>query len=168
MMRPVLVFAVTFAFVAGTLVFIFSQDPQEDLEFSHETMGASPGADSLDSKYHEEGFGVYRFQVESIDLKSGFDGVLLVAKDDEVVFKKANEQHAAEKLFTAMGTLTEACVIRLDQSLAHLLPFFAKQKGNRHTIHCLLSNALDLPYYTGHRAWNPEGHEFQQEYAPEE
>ncbi len=132
------------------------------------TNGFSQNLDSLLSLYHKEGSSLYRGEGKFLDLKSNFNGAVLVAKHDKVIFKKAYGWYnrdkdiplqidskfqigSVTKPFTALLVLqlVEKGVLSLEQSVADILPYFPKQKGDKLTIHRLLSNTSGLPHYSG-------------------
>jgi len=106
-------------------------------------------------------------------IESPFNGVMLVAKNDKLLLKKAygfadKEQKQAlttntpfligsiTKQFTAMLVLQQVQrgVLDLNKSVAEYLPYFPKDKGQKITIHRLLSHTSGLPHYEGLRRQN--------------
>lgn len=103
-------------------------------------------------------------------IESPFNGVMLVAKDDKIILKKAygfydqkkNTKLATDsrfligsvtKQFTAMLIMQqiERGNIKLDKNISDYLPYFPQEKGNKLTIHRLLSHTSGLPHYEGLR-----------------
>ncbi len=99
---------------------------------------------------------------------SPFNGVLLVAKNDKIVLKKAYGfyNHAGNnplqvdsrfligsitKQFTAMLIMqqVEKGNIALEKNVSDYLPYFPSEKGKELTIHRLLSHSAGLPHYEG-------------------
>jgi len=106
-------------------------------------------------------------------IESPFNGVMLVAKNDKLLLKKAygfadKEQKQAlttntpfligsiTKQFTAMLVLQQVQygVLELNKSIVDYLPYFPKDKGQKITIHRLLSHTSGLPHYEGLRRQN--------------
>jgi len=101
-------------------------------------------------------------------IKSPFNGAVLVAKNDKIIFKKAygysNRKTktlntvetiypiaSITKQFTAMLVmqLVENGQLRLDDNISKHLTYFSKTLGDSITIHQLLSHTSGLPHYEG-------------------
>ena len=101
-------------------------------------------------------------------IRSPFNGVLLVAKNDKIIFKKAYGYSdvknkiplkidskfliaSVSKQFTAMLVMQQVQKERIDlkKSVSDYLKFFPKEKGKDLTIHNLLSHQSGLPHYKG-------------------
>ncbi|NQZ11208.1 MAG: serine hydrolase [Algicola sp.] len=101
-------------------------------------------------------------------IKSPFNGVMLVAKNDKILLKKAygfynREKNTANKTdsrfligsvtkqFTAMLVMqqVEKGLLSLDKTVSDYLPYFPKEKGQQMTLHRLLSHTSGLPHYEG-------------------
>ncbi len=101
-------------------------------------------------------------------IKSPFNGVMLVAKNDKILLKKAygfynREKNIAlktdsrfligsvTKQFTAMLVmqLVEKGQLSLGKTVSDYLPDFPKEKGQQMTLHRLLSHTSGLPHYEG-------------------
>ena len=101
-------------------------------------------------------------------IKSPFNGVMLVAKNDKILLKKAygfynREKNTTNKTdsrfligsvtkqFTAMLVMqqVEKGLLSLDKTVSDYLPYFPKDKGQQMTLHRLLSHTSGLPHYEG-------------------
>lgn len=106
-------------------------------------------------------------------IESPFNGVMLVAKDGNILLKKAYGFHDQEqntelttnsrfligsvtKQFTAMLVMqqVESGNLELDKTISDYLPYYPKDKGKELTIHRLLSHTSGLPHYEGLRRLN--------------
>ena len=152
------------------------------------TNAFSQNLDSLLSLYQKEGSSLYRGEGKFLDLKSNFNGAVLVAKHDKVIFKKTYGWYnrdkdiplqidskfqigSVTKPFTALLVLqmVEKGVLSLEQSVADILPYFPKQKGDKLTIHRLLSNTSGLPHYSALMDLGLTKEDFfQKAYTPEQ
>ncbi|NQZ87399.1 MAG: serine hydrolase [Colwellia sp.] len=121
--------------------------------------------ESLMALYAEEG--------QHNRIESPFNGVMLVAKGDNILLKKAYGFHdqgknislttdsrfligSVTKQFTAMLVMqqVENGAIALDKTINDYLPYFPDDKGKELTIHRLLSHTSGLPHYEGLRRLN--------------
>lgn len=103
-------------------------------------------------------------------IESPFNGVMLVAKNNKILLKKAYGFYDKEnnipvakdskfligsitKQFTAMLVMQqiERGKLELEMSVSDYLPYFPKEKGDKITIHRLLSHTSGLPHYEGLR-----------------
>ncbi len=121
--------------------------------------------ESLMALYAEEG--------QHNRIQSPFNGVMLVAKNGNILLKKAYGFHDKEKhiklttnsrfligsvtkQFTAMLVMQQVEIgnLRLDKTINDYLPYFPVDKGKELTIHRLLSHTSGLPHYEGLRRLN--------------
>jgi len=121
--------------------------------------------ESLMALYAEEG--------QHNRIQSPFNGVMLVAKDGNILLKKAYGFHDQEKdinlttnsrfligsvtkQFTAMLVMQQVEIgnLELDKTINDYLPYFPKDKGKELTIHRLLSHTSGIPHYEGLRRLN--------------
>ncbi|NER13630.1 serine hydrolase [Leptobacterium flavescens] len=120
-------------------------------------------AQSLDSLLSE-----YAVNGKKHGIRSNFNGVVLVAKDGEIVFNKAYGYADMEKKTPLktdskflIGSVTKPFVaflvmqqvqkgkIGLEQPITDFLPYLDKEKGKQITIHGLLSHTSGLAHYPG-------------------
>ncbi len=113
---------------------------------------------------------------------NGFHGVVLVAKGDDVLYEKAyglanfdkKVKHTPQtlfktesigKMFTAVSVLqlVEQKKLRLDQTLAELLPHVNIKKGDSITVHHLLNHTSGVKSPWDHPQWN-----FKKDYSKAE
>jgi CubicO group peptidase (beta-lactamase class C family) len=112
----------------------------------------------------------YATNGKSLGIRSNFNGIVLVAKKNKILFNKAygfadskkEEQLTTDSKFL-IGSLTKPFVallvmqqvekgtIKLQQPITDFLPYINKQKGKHLTIHSLLANISGLPHYEGLR-----------------
>lgn len=107
---------------------------------------------------------------KELGVRSNFNGVVLVAKNNKIILNKAYgfsnlEEQTPLKSNSKflIGSLTKPFVsllimqqvekgtIKLDQPITDFLPYLNKEKGQQITIHGLLSNSSGLPHYEGLR-----------------
>ncbi|MCJ8319723.1 MAG: serine hydrolase [Colwellia sp.] len=113
-------------------------------------------------------------------IESPFNGVMLVAKDNKILLKKAYGFYDKEnniplvedakfligsvtKQFTAMLVMqqVERGNIDLEMTVSDYLPYFPKENGAKITIHRLLSHTSGLPHYEGLRRLGIKSSEFR-------
>lgn len=112
----------------------------------------------------------YTTQGKSLGIRSNFNGVVLVAKNDKIILNKAfgfanfktKESLTKDSKFL-IGSLTKPYVallilqqvqkgtIKLQQPITDFLPYINKEKGKLITIHRLLANTSGIPHYDGLR-----------------
>ena len=116
--------------------------------------------DSLLTEYTQNG--------KANGIRANFNGVVLLAKNDKIVFHKAygySDFESETKLTLdskfLIGSFTKPIVaylimkqveegaIRLDQPITDFLPYLDKKKGKHLTIHRLLSHTSGLSHYNG-------------------
>ncbi|MDA8020780.1 MAG: serine hydrolase [Thermoanaerobaculia bacterium] len=143
---------------------------------------AAPRDRSLDSLMD-----LYAKQGQREGVGSPFNGVLLVAKGDEVIHKKAYgfyDRETAEPLavadrfpigsitkqFTAMLVMqqVEAGILELDRSVSDYLAYVSAEFGGELTLHRLLSHSAGLPHYEGLRGLIDDREFLETRWTPEE
>jgi CubicO group peptidase (beta-lactamase class C family) len=112
----------------------------------------------------------YTTQGKSLGIRSNFNGVVLVAKNNNIILNKAygfanfktKEPLTSNSKFL-IGSLTKPFVallvlqqvekgtIKLQQPITDFLPYINKEKGKLITIHRLLANTSGIPHYDGLR-----------------
>ena len=112
----------------------------------------------------------YTTQGKKLGIRSNFNGVVLVAKNNQILLNKAygfanfktKEQLTTDSKFL-IGSLTKPYVatlvlqqvekgtIKLHQPITDFLPYINKEKGKLLTIHRLLANTSGIPHYDGLR-----------------
>jgi CubicO group peptidase (beta-lactamase class C family) len=112
----------------------------------------------------------YATQGKKLGIRSNFNGVVLIAKNNNILLNKAfgftnfktKEKLTPDSKFL-IGSLTKPFVsllvlqqvekgtIKLQQPITDFLPFIHKEKGKLLTIHRLLANTSGLPHYDGLR-----------------
>lgn len=104
---------------------------------------------------------------------NGFHGVVLVAKENQVLYEKAYglanfdkkikhtpqtlfKSESVGKMFTAVSILqlVEQKKLRLDQTLAQLLPYVKIKKADSITVHHLLNHTSGIKSPWDHPQWN--------------
>jgi CubicO group peptidase (beta-lactamase class C family) len=125
---------------------------------------------------------------KELGIRSNFNGVVLVAKDNKILLNKAygfsnmeNKEPLTSDSKFLIGSLTKPFVsllvmqqvekgtIKLNQPITDFLPYMDKEKGKYITIHGLLSNSSGLPHYEGLRGHVKDMRTFSSnEYTPEE
>ena len=110
----------------------------------------------------------YTTQGKWLGIRSNFNGVVLVAKNDKIILNKAfgfanfktKESLTKDSKFL-IGSLTKPYVallilqqvqkgtIKLQQPITDFLPYINKEKGKLITIHRLLANTSGIPHYGG-------------------
>lgn len=125
--------------------------------------GSSLQAQNLDSlltAYAQDG--------KTNGIRANFNGIVLVAKDNQIVFNKAygySNFEAKTKLTNdsqfLVGSVTKPIVaflimkqvekgtIKLNQPITDFLPYMNEKKGKRLTIHGLLSHTSGVSHYSG-------------------
>lgn len=136
----------------------------------------------------EELMDLYAKQGHSERIGSPFNGVVLVAQNDEIIFKKAYGFYDHEnniplkmnsrfmigsitKQFTAMLIMqqVEKGSIELEKTVFDYLPYFPREKGEHLTIHRLLSHSAGLPHYEGLQALKIKRQDFfRSQFTPDE
>ncbi len=113
----------------------------------------------------------YTTNGKSLGIRSNFNGVILVAKNDKIILHKAYGYANMEtkKLLNLnskflLGSLTKPLVaflvlkqvemgnMKLNQPISDILPFINREKGKHITIHRLLANTSGVPHYDGLRS----------------
>ncbi|MDD7915442.1 serine hydrolase domain-containing protein [Polaribacter ponticola] len=125
---------------------------------------------------------------KELGIRSNFNGIILVAKDNEVILNKAYgyaDIELKDRLTTKskflIGSLTKPFVallvlqqvekgtIKLKQPITDFLPYINKEKGMHLTIHSLLANMSGLPHYEGLRDYIKSMKNFSaQKFTPKE
>ncbi len=101
-------------------------------------------------------------------IKANFNGVVLIAKGNDIVFNKAygysdfeTEKELSVKDKFLIGSVTKPIVaylilkqvergkIKLEQNISNFLPRFDSDKGDEITIRMLLNHTSGLPHYSG-------------------
>lgn len=122
---------------------------------------------------------LYAEQGQHNRIQSPFNGVMLVAKNNNILLKKAYGFYDKErnkllktnskfligsvtKQFTAMLVLQQVALgnIELDKNVSDYLPVFPYAKGKELTIHRLLTHTSGLPHYEGLRRLDMNMEEF--------
>lgn len=112
----------------------------------------------------------YTTSGKSLGIRSNFNGVILVAKNDKILLHKAYGYANMEtkKLLNLnskflLGSITKPFVaqlvlqqvekgnMKLNQPISDILPFIDPEKGKHITIHRLLANTSGIPHYDGLR-----------------
>ena len=112
----------------------------------------------------------YTTQGKSLGIRSNFNGVVLVAKNNKIILNKAygfanfkTKEPLTEDSKFLIGSLTKPFVallvlqqvqkgtIKLQQPITDFLPYINKEKGKLITIHRLLANTSGVPHYDGLR-----------------
>ena len=112
----------------------------------------------------------YTTQGKSLGIRSNFNGVVLVAKNDKILLNKAygfanfkTKEPLTKNSKFLIGSLTKPFVaslilqqvqkgtIKLQQPITYFLPYIDKEKGKLITIHHLLANTSGIPHYDGLR-----------------
>ena len=113
-------------------------------------------------------------------IESPFNGVMLVAKNNKILLKKAYGFYDKEnntpmvvdakfligsvtKQFTAMLVMQQIArgKLGLEMTVSDYLPYFPKEKGDKITLHRLLSHTSGLPHYEGLRRLDIKYDEFR-------
>ena len=112
----------------------------------------------------------YTTNGKSLGIRSNFNGVVLVAKNNKILLNEAygfadskkKAQLTTDSKFL-IGSLTKPFVallvmqqvekgnIKLKQPITDFLPYIDKEKGRHLTIHSLLASISGLPHYEGLR-----------------
>ena len=125
---------------------------------------------------------------KALGIRSNFNGVILVAKNNKILLNKAygiantkkNEQLKTNSKFL-IGSLTKPFVallvlqqvekgtMKLKQPITDFLPYINEEKGKHLTIHNLLANMSGLPHYEGLRSHIKNMRSFSsQKFTPKE
>jgi CubicO group peptidase (beta-lactamase class C family) len=127
-------------------------------------------ANSLQAQQLDTFVQQYATQGKSLGIRSNFNGVVLVAKNNKIILNKAygfanfktKESLTKDSKFL-IGSLTKPFVallvlqqvqkgtIKLQQPITDFLPYISKEKGKLITIHRLLANTSGIPHYDGLR-----------------
>ena len=126
-----------------------------------------------------ETMALYAEQGQHNRIQSPFNGVMLVAKNNNILLKKAYGFYDKErnkrletnskfligsvtKQFTAMLVLQQVALgnIELDKNVSDYLPLFQHGKAKELTIHRLLTHTSGLPHYEGLRRLDMRMEEF--------
>jgi CubicO group peptidase (beta-lactamase class C family) len=112
----------------------------------------------------------YATQGKKLGIRSNFNGVVLVAKNNQILLNKAygfanfkTKEALTPNSKFLIGSLTKPYVallilqqvekgtIKLQQPITDFLPYINKEKGKLVTIHHLLANTSGIPHYDGLR-----------------
>lgn len=149
-MRTFLKVFLSYLFIS-TLLFYF---------FFYPTHAKAQNVDNLISLYAKQG--------KEKGIKANFNGVVLIAKNNEIVFNKAygysnfetkKTLNVADKFL--IGSVTKPIVaylvlkqvergkIKLDQNITDFLPEYDHKKGKKITVRMLLNHTSGIPHYAG-------------------